>query len=62
MKMFNKLKVGDIIKTKFSGWATVTQVGCYRGTMVKLNCDVNKWCCPYFYERELDLNFKLQDK
>jgi hypothetical protein len=36
---FNDLKVGDRVKTRYSGWATVTQVGCYSGNMVKLNCD-----------------------
>lgn len=50
-----KLKVGDRVKTKFSGMATVIQVGCYGGKMVKLQCDEPKWCCPYFYEHELDL-------
>jgi hypothetical protein len=57
---FSELKVGDRVKTKYSGWATVAQVGCYNGTMVKLNCDVRKWCCPYFYERELDLTLITQ--
>jgi hypothetical protein len=50
-----KLKIGDRVKTKLSGWATVIQVGCYGGKMVKLKCDDPKWCCPYFYEHELDL-------
>ena len=54
--IFSELKVGDRVKTKLSGWATVVQTGCYNGTMVKLNWDVIKWCCPYFYERELDLS------
>ena len=62
MTTFSELKMGDRVKTKFSGWATVTQVGCYIGTMVKLKCDVRKWCCPFFYESELELIFKLQDK
>lgn len=29
MMTFSELKMGDRVKTKFSGWATVTQVGCY---------------------------------
>ncbi len=53
---FNQLKIGDKIMTKLSGTATVIDVGCYNGTMVKLKCDNPKWCCPYFYEHELDLN------
>jgi hypothetical protein len=52
---FSELKVGDRVKTQFSGWATVIQVDCYNGTMVKLICDNPKWNCPYFYEHELDL-------
>ena len=55
---FDDLKVGDRVKTRYSGWATVTQVGCYSGKMIKLNCDERKWCCPYFYESELDLKQK----
>ena len=55
-KMFSQLKVGDRVKTLFSGMATVIGVGCYNGTMVKLQCDNPKWYCPYFYEHELDLN------
>jgi hypothetical protein len=23
--------------------------------MVKLMCDNPRWCCPYFYEKELEL-------
>ena len=61
MKPFNELKVGDRVKTNYSGWATVVQVGCYNGAMVKLDCDERKWCCPYFYERELDLNYKIEE-
>jgi hypothetical protein len=57
---FNQLKIGDKIMTKLSGTATVIDVGCYNGTMVKLKCDNPKWCCPYFYESELDLSFKLK--
>jgi hypothetical protein len=53
--MFENLKVGDRVKTLFSGMATVIQVGCYNGTMVKLKCDNPKWYCPYFYKHELDL-------
>lgn len=56
---FDSLKVGDRVKTRYSGWATVTKTGCY-GNMVKLNCDERKWCCPYFYESELDLTFKSE--
>jgi hypothetical protein len=52
---FKNLKVGDRIKTKLSGMATVIEVGCYNGTMVKLKCDDLKWYCPYFYETELEL-------
>jgi len=51
--MFDKLKVGDRVKTKLSGMATVIEVGCYSGKMVKLKCDKPKWHCPYFYESEL---------
>jgi len=40
--------------------ATVIEVGCYGGKMVKLKCDEPKWCCPYFYESELDLTFKSE--
>ena len=53
--MFENLKVGDRVKTLFSGMATVVKVGCYGGKMVKLKCDNPKWYCPYFYEHELDL-------
>jgi hypothetical protein len=53
--MFENLKVGDRVKTLFSGMATVIQTGCYGGKMVKLQCDNPKWYCPYFYEHELDL-------
>jgi hypothetical protein len=58
LKKFNKLKIGDRINTRMSGMATVTQVGCYGGRMVKLKCDNPVWCCPYFYESELDLKVK----
>ena len=51
---FNQLKVGDRVKTKRSGWATVLQVGSYNGTMVKLKCDKPRWACPFFYEDELE--------
>jgi hypothetical protein len=60
MMTFSELMVGDRVKTKLSGWATVIKTGCYNGTMIKLNCDVRKSCCPYFYERELD--FKQQEQ
>jgi len=53
--MFEKIKVGDRIKTKLSGMAIVIEVGCYNGKMVKLKCDKPKWSCAYFYESELDL-------
>ena len=59
---FDDLKVGDRVKTRYSGWATVTQVGCYNGKMIKLNCDERKWCCPYFYESELDLKQKEYER
>lgn len=52
---FNELKVGDRIETRLSGQATVIEIGCYNGKMVKLKCDNPKWCCPYFYESELKL-------
>ena len=52
---FKNLKVGDRVKTKLSGMATVIEVGCYGGKMVKLMCDNPRWCCPYFYETELEL-------
>lgn len=52
---FKELKVNDRVKTLNSGMATVVKVGCYGGTMVKLDCDIKKWDCPYFYESELDL-------
>jgi hypothetical protein len=52
---FKDLKVNDRVKTLHSGMATVVAVGCNEGTMVKLDCDVKKWNCPYFYEHELDL-------
>jgi hypothetical protein len=50
---FKELKVNDRVKTLHSGMATVVKVY-NEGTMVKLNCDVKKWNCPYFYEHELD--------
>ena len=59
MKKFNELKIGDRVKTKFSGIATVIEVNCYSGKMVKLRCDNPKWACPYFYEHELDLEEKI---
>jgi hypothetical protein len=52
---FSELKVGDRVKTRCSGWATVVAVGFYRGSMVKLKCDKPRWACPYFYESELEL-------
>ena len=58
MKKFSELKIGDRIKTRMSGMATVIEVGCYTGKMVKLKCDNPKWCCPYFYESELDLKLE----
>lgn len=58
MSNFSKLKTGDRVKTKWSGMATVLEVGCYNNTMVKLKCDKKKWSCPYFYENELELNQK----
>ena len=58
--MFKQLKVGDRVKTNLSGMATVVEVGCYGGKMVKLKCDQPKWSCPYFYESELDLKTKLE--
>ena len=58
--MFKELKVGDRVKTNLSGMATVIEVGCYNGTMIKLKCDKKKWSCPYFYESELDLTFKSE--
>jgi hypothetical protein len=56
---FSELKAGDRVKTRFSGMATIIEIGCYGGKMVKLQCDEPKWYCPYFYESELDLTFKL---
>jgi hypothetical protein len=50
---FKELKVNDRVKTLHSGMATVVKVY-NEGTMVKLDCDVKKWNCPYFYEHELD--------
>ena len=60
MMIFSELKVGDKVKTIFSGMATVIEVGCYAGKMVKLKCDQPKWSCPYFYEHELELTFKSE--
>ena len=57
MKKFKKIKVGDRVKTKWSGIGTVLEVGCYNSTMIKLKCDKPKWSCPYFYESELDLEY-----
>jgi hypothetical protein len=54
-KSFNQLEIGDRVKTKRSGLATVLEIGCYKGTMVKLKCDKPIWICPYFYESELEL-------
>lgn len=59
---FNQLKVGDRVKTKHSGMATVLQVGSYKGTMVKLKCDKPRWACPYFYESELELDIEEDEK
>jgi hypothetical protein len=53
---FNELKVGDRVETKLSGLATILEVGCYGGKMVKLKCDKPRWNCPYFYESEIILN------
>ena len=58
---FDSLKVGDRVKTRYSGWATVSKTDCYKN-MVKLDCDEKKWCCPYFYERELDLEQKENEQ
>jgi hypothetical protein len=58
--MFEKLRVGDRVKTNLSGMATVVEVGCYGGKMVRLKCDNPKWSCPYFFESELDLKTKLE--
>jgi hypothetical protein len=55
IKLFNQLEIGDRVKTKRSGLATVLEIGCYKGTMVKLKCDKPIWICPYFYESELEL-------
>ena len=55
MTTFNQLRIGDRVKTKYSGLATVIDIGCYKGTMVKLKCDKPIWICPYFYESELEL-------
>jgi hypothetical protein len=60
--IFDNLKTGDRIKTRNSGMATVVETGCYKGMMVKLKCDNPKWSCPYFYEDELDLSYKLENK
>jgi hypothetical protein len=49
---FKELKANDRVKTLHSGMATVVSYN--GGTMVKLDCDVKKWNCPYFYEHELD--------
>jgi hypothetical protein len=59
---FNELKSGDRIKTRYSGMATVVETGCYGGKMVKLKCDHPKWCCPFFYEHELELTEIVGDK
>ena len=52
---FNELKLGDRIRTRNSGMATVVETGCHKGMMVKLKCDTPKWSCPYFYADELDV-------
>lgn len=52
---FEALSVGDRVETKLSGMATVIEVGCYNGTMVKLKCDKTRWSCPYFLLSELKL-------
>ena len=62
MSDFSKLKIGDRVKTKFSGISTVLEVGCYNNTMVKLKCDKKKWSCLYFYESELELNQNKEDE
>lgn len=54
---FKDLKIGDRVETKLSGFATILEVGCYGGTMVKLKCDNPRWGCPYFYESELKLKW-----
>lgn len=53
---FKELKANDRVKTLHSGMATVVSYN--GGTMVKLDCDVKRWNCPYFYEHELDLKIK----
>jgi hypothetical protein len=53
--LFENLKVGDRVKTKLSGLATVIEINCYGGKMIKLKCDSPKWACPYFYPSELEL-------
>ena len=58
--MFEKLRVGDRVKTNLSGMATIVEVGCYGGKMVRLRCDNQKWSCPYFFESELDLKSKVE--
>lgn len=60
MKTFDELKVGDRVKTRSSGWATVVAVGSYKGTMVKLKCDKPLWACPFFYESELELETEIE--
>lgn len=59
--MFKELKIGDRVKTRFSGMATVMEVGCYGGKMVKLKFNKPKWCCPYFYQHELEEPIKIKD-
>jgi hypothetical protein len=45
---FSELKVGDRVKTRYSGWATVVAVGSYGGSMVKLKCDKSVWALSIF--------------
>jgi hypothetical protein len=61
MSTFNQLRIGDRVKTKYSGLATVIDIGCYKGTMVKLKCDKPVWSCPYFYESELEFETLIQE-
>jgi hypothetical protein len=61
MTTFNQLKIGDRVKTRCSGWATVVAVGSYGGSMVKLKCDKPRWACPYFYESELEFETLIQE-
>jgi len=62
MKKFSEIAVGDRVKTKLSGMATVTEINRCKGTMIKLDCDKKRYSCLFFYESELDLTYEPEEE